>query len=586
MTAPTLTNPVTTDSLLFEHFARLATAPDGIARLRELILQLAVQGKLGTQDEGDEPASVLLKKIQKEQTRLIKNGEIKRTDQFLTVDPEECQYEIPAGWEWTRLGTLVADSKQDIVDGPFGSDLHSDEYVDSGVPVIRLQNVQRNQFLNKNIRFLTSDKAEYLSRHNFVSGDIVITKLGEPVGKACIVPEYLKSGIFVADIIRIRLDSRFVDKNYITFMINSPFISVKFNRLVKGITRARVNLTKVREMVIPLPPLAEQHRIVAKVNRLMAICDELEARQQQERAGCLKLGTASLVGLQNATHPEELERQWAQVCIAFDLILDCPENVVVLRQTILQLAVQGRLVRQEPGDEPVENLVLKIHKELIGNVKPEETTKPVEEDDAPFSIPKSWKWYKIGDLFNTSSGSTPLRTKLEYFVDGTESWVKTTDLNNGVVLSCQELITKNAVKDYNLKYYPIGTVCVAMYGGAGTIGKSGILGIETTINQSVFGIFPSSYIDSKFLHLYIKSIRAEWMKHAMGLRKAPNINGIIIKRMPFPLPPLAEQHRIVAKVDALMALCDALESQLKERADVQGRLAGAVVKGIAQKIDY
>ena len=125
----------------------------------------------------------------------------------------------------------------------------------------------------------------------------------------------------------------------------------------------RLGTVDALNTIIPLPPLAEQHRIVAKVDRLMALCDELEARQQQEWVGCLKLGTATLAGLQNATHPAEFERQWAQVCDAFDLILDCPENVAVLRQTILQLAVQGRLVRQEPGDEPASVLIEKIRKE-------------------------------------------------------------------------------------------------------------------------------------------------------------------------------------------------------------------------------
>lgn len=125
---------------------------------------------------------------------------------------------------------------------------------------------------------------------------------------------------------------------------------------------SREGLSKkvLKDILIPLPPLAEQHRIIGKVDRLMALCDELEAKQEQERAGCLKLGTASLAELQNAESPEEFERLWAQVCDAFDLILDCPENVDVLRQTILQLAVQGKLGTQDEGDEPASVLLERI----------------------------------------------------------------------------------------------------------------------------------------------------------------------------------------------------------------------------------
>jgi type I restriction enzyme S subunit len=571
--------------LLFEHFATLATAPDGIARLREVILQLAVQGKLDTQNPEDEPASKLLEKIQKEKTRLIKNGDIKRTDQFLPVDPEECQYEIPDGWQWTRLGTLVADSKQDIVDGPFGSDLHSAEYVDSGVPVIRLQNVQRNQFLNKNIRFLTSDKAEYLSRHNFVSGDIVITKLGEPVGKACIVPEYLKSGIFVADIIRIRLDSRFLDTNYITFMINSPFISVKFNGLVKGITRARVNLTKVREMVIPLPPLAEQHRIVAKVDRLMTLCDELEARQQQERAGCLRLGIASLAGLQNAASPEEFEAQWAQVCDAFDLILDCPENVGVLRQTILQLAVQGKLGTQNEADEPANQILLKIKRE--DNQKKTRVTRKTRHLNLNelSELPNGWVWTTLDKIAELKGGITKDSSRV--VEDGrVVPYLRVANVQNGFLdLRVMKHIeaSNSVIAELSLKK---GDILFTEGGDRDKLGRGWIW--QDELPECIYQnhIFRA--------RLYLKEISPRYiswygytqsqnyfMKKGKQTTNLASINMTQLSALPVALPPLAEQHRIVTKVDALMALCDELEARLKERAAVQGKFAGAVVKTMA-----
>ncbi len=559
--------------LLSEHFATLATAPDGMARLRELILQLAIQGKLGTQDAGDEPASEILKKIDtndKPKKRVTHN----KKGNSLDISQDEQLFQIPPSWVWIKLERL----SNRITDGTH----ITPTYLNHGIPFISTSNItpfKEGFDFSTYEKYISSDEhLELTKRSKPEKGDLLISKCGS-IGKTKLVDVDFDFSIFVG-LGLVKLKKEYVNGKYLEVFLNSESTIKILESFSPGSTRPTLPINKIGMIPIPLPPLAEQHRIVAKVDRLMALCDELEARQQQERAGCLKLSSASLAGLQNAGSPEKFEAQWAQVCDAFELILDCPENVAVLRQTILQLAVQGRLVRQDPEDEPVEKLAMKIQKERFGNVTRQETINPVNNDDALFPIPTNWKWYRIGDIFNTSSGSTPLRTKLEYFIDGTENWVKTTDLNNGLVLSCQEFITKNAVKDYNLKYYPIGTVCIAMYGGAGTIGKSGILGMETTINQSVFGISPSSYIRPEFFHLYVKAIRPKWMKHAMGLRKAPNINGIIIKRMPFPLPPLSEQHRIIAKVDALMALCDALEARLKERAQVQTKFTGAVVKNI------
>jgi Restriction endonuclease S subunits len=130
--------------------------------------------------------------------------------------------------------------------------------------------------------------------------------------------------------------------------------------LDKGTGQPGINTKIIKAFDIPLPPLAEQHRIVEKVDRLMALCDQLEKQQQQERSTCLQLGTASFAGLQNAESPEDFERQWAQICDTFDLMLDCPENVAVLRQTILQLAVQGKLGTQDEGDEAASVLLERI----------------------------------------------------------------------------------------------------------------------------------------------------------------------------------------------------------------------------------
>ena len=128
-----------------------------------------------------------------------------------------------------------------------------------------------------------------------------------------------------------------------------------------------------------------------------------------------------------------------------------------------------------------------------------------------------------------------------------------------------------------LRYFPAGTVCIAMYGGAGTIGKSGVLGVSSTINQSVFALPPTESIDVNFLHTYVITVRSQWMSFAAGLRKDPNINGQIIKKMVMPLPPLAEQSRIVTRVNELRSLCSDLRQRLIAGQTAQAYLADALV---------
>lgn len=180
---------------------------------------------------------------------------------------------LPEGWCWVALSEIVNNPKSDIVDGPFGSDLKASEYVNEGVPIIRIQNVERNRFIEKNIRSISPKKAEELKRHNFYPGDIVITKLGDPLGKACVVPNNFRPGIVVADIVRLRLNHGLCSIPYLTHGINSKIAAEQLLQHVKGTTRPRVNLGIVRALKIPLPPLAEQKRITSKLEELLGQID-------------------------------------------------------------------------------------------------------------------------------------------------------------------------------------------------------------------------------------------------------------------------------------------------------------------------
>ena len=173
------------------------------------------------------------------------------------------------------------------------------------------------------------------------------------------------------------------------------------------------------------------------------------------------------------------------------------------------------------------------------------------DEEIPFEIPQGWEWERIGNLFETTSGSTPLSRNPDYYQNGSINWVRTTDLNNGVLCKTEIQITEKACSDYNLTILPQNSVCIAMYGGAGTIGKHSILQFDTTINQSVCAIKPNGYCNMDYLHTFIEYQRPYWMDFAAGSRKDPNINQLIIKHCLLPIPPQKEQTRIVEKLSLL-----------------------------------
>jgi type I restriction enzyme S subunit len=247
-----------------------------------------------------------------------------------------------------------------------------------------------------------------------------------------------------------------------------------------------------------------------------------------------------------------------------------------LKNSILQWAIQGKLVPQDPNDEPASMLLERIRTEKAKLVKEKKIKKDKNEsiiyrgddnsyyekflatgevkcidDEIPFEIPKGWEWERIGNIFETTSGSTPLSRNPDYYKNGNINWVRTTDLNNGILNRTEIQITAKATVDYNLSILPQTSVCIAMYGGAGTIGKHCILHFNTTINQSVCAIQPNGFCNMDYIHTFIEYQRPFWMDFAAGSRKDPNINQLIIKHCLLPIPPQEEQRRIVTKLNQL-----------------------------------
>ena len=343
----------------FKHFDTLAEAPNGIQRLRELILDMAVRGKLVPQDPEDEPAEKILRRVQNKKKKLIALGEVPKPQKIAKDLNKEAPFILPSGWIWTCLDDVSSYIQRG----------KSPKYNDFGkVYVISQKCIQWKGFDLSKARYIQDNTISSCGKERFlVPGDVLWNSTGTgTVGRVCALPETFTDKTMVADshvtVIRpIECYSRFI-----YCWLASPFIQETIEDKTSGTTKQQeLNTSTVRLEPVPLPPLAEQKRIVAKVDELMALCDALEAAQQTRNTLRQKLRASALDGLMNAPNNTDLETAWAFVRDNWGLMCDRPEDVEGLRQGVLQMSVRGKLEPQASSDESAHQLLDKIRKNRI-----------------------------------------------------------------------------------------------------------------------------------------------------------------------------------------------------------------------------
>lgn len=542
-------------------YDRVAEAEDAIPRLRRFVLDLAVRGKLVEQDPTDEPAAELLKRIAKEKARLVKAGEIKlarHEPPDFNVTPNE----LPNSWTWAAFGDVqelvrgVTYSKSDVGDGPS----------DGFVPILRANNIGA---------VLTHDDPVFVKRacvsdQQFLrAGDFMIALSSGSknlVGKAAFVPQDFQEGFggFCGVIRLINNDLQ----GFVRVFLQSDMYRDSIAAGSRGIGINNLKKETLSNLFFPLPPLAEQQRIVAKVDELMALCDRLQAARVGREAVRDRLTATTLTRLtapeaDAETFPTPSFQTNARFALqTLPTLTTRPDQIKTLRQAILNLAVQGKLVEQDAADEPAAELVRKI-----GHISDSSPVHPEAE------LPIGWVWAKIDQLATVGTGVTPSKSEPAYHVGGTIPWVNSAATNLPVIHAVETFVTERAVKECRLKLYPAGSLVVALYGQGKTRGQAAELRIAATVNQACAVIQFSNGFESirPFLHLSLKKQYEEMRSLAEGGAQ-PNLNLGKIKSKALPLPPLAEQHRIVARVDALMALCDQLEASLTTATTTRSRL--------------
>ncbi len=553
---------------LVQHFDLIAQAPGGVARLRELILTLAVQGKLVPQDPSDEPASELLKKIRAEKDRLIAEGKIKRDKPLAEIADEEKPFELPTGWAWERFGA-IAGIERGGSPRPIESFLTDDP---SGLNWIKIGDTEKGG------KYITS-ASQKIKREGLVKtrmvypGDFLLTNsmsFGRPYItqiEGCIHDGWL----------RISPPSS-LDKDFLYALLSSRFIRTVFEAAAAGAVVLNLNADKVRTVPIPLPPLAEQSRIVTRVEELMEVCDALEASGQLEAQQHAQLVNTLLGTLTQSETAEALADNWQRIATHFDLLLDRPEAVDALEQTILQLAVRGLLVPRDPTDEPASVLLQKIRteKDRLTAEKKIRKGKPLPEigdEEMFFELPETWTWVRLNSIGDWGAGATPSRTNSSYY-GGAIPWFKSGELTADHITESEETVTEAALRECSLRLNQPGDVLIAMYGA--TIGKTAILDVVGTTNQAVCACTPFSGMSNSYLLLLMKAYKPYFISQGAGGAQ-PNISREKIIHTVIGLPPLTEQSRIVTRVNELRVLCADLRQRLIAAQSTQGHLADALV---------
>lgn len=434
-------------------------------RLRQRVLDLAIHGKLVPQNPQDEPASELLKRIAAEKERLVKEGKIKKSKKKDNEDLDEVPFEVPQGWVWTKLGDVVIA----VTDGDHMPPPQST----TGIPFLVISDVNEGFIKFEKARFVPQKYYDNLPEiRKAERGDILFTVTGS---YGIVIP--VDTDVNFCFQRHIGLIKVIESREWLSYILRSQYVKHYCDEHATGTAQKTVGLETLRMLQIPLPPLAEQHRIVSEVEKYFSLIDILEESEN-----------------------------------------DLQQSIQKAKSKILDLAIKGKLV-EKTGE---------------------------------------WEEKKLGDIGKWQAGATPSRANKSYY-GGNIPWLKTGDLNDGFITEIPEYITEKALEETSVKLNPEGSVLVAMYGA--TIGKVGILTFPATTNQACCACINCS-IDKMYLFYFLLANK-EYFIRLGGGGAQPNISKEKIVNTPISVPPLAEQHQIVAKIEEIFTQLDNIAEALK-----------------------
>ncbi|CDG12174.1 TPA: restriction endonuclease subunit S [Serratia marcescens] len=538
----------------------------GIKKLRELILELAVRGKLVPQDPNDEPASELLKLIAAEKAELVKQGKMKKQKPLPEISEDEKPFELPVGWGVIRLGEIA--TKIGSGSTPRGG---QSTYVSSGIPFLRSQNIWNDGLKLDDVVFITSEVHSQMEGSQVEKFDILLNITGASLGRSAIYPNNIGEANVNQHVTIIRL----IKKEMISFLhlaITSPVIQKliwgrQVGMAIEGLSKKTLELFE-----IPVPPLSEQLRIVHKARDLMSLCDQLEQQSLTSLDAHQQLVETLLASLTDSQSAEELAENWARISQHFDTLFTTEASIDALKQTILQLAVMGKLVPQDPNDEPASELLKRIEQEKAqlvkeGKIKKQKPLPPVSDKEKPFELPQGWEWCRLGHCIHLISGQHLKPNEYsESIVEGAIPYITgPAEFGDSNPTYSKFTLEKRAVA----KPKDILITCK----GAG-LGKLNVANVEIAISRQLMSIRAIS-TSFDYFKLLLSSMYNYFQGKGIGIA-IPGISREDVTEPVILLPPLNEQERIVLNVNSLFGLCDTLKSRLQSTQQTQLHLADAL----------
>ncbi|MDA7754240.1 restriction endonuclease subunit S [Pseudomonadales bacterium] len=548
----------------------------GIQKLRDLILDLAVRGLLIPQDLSAQPASALIEKIRPETARIASEGKFAEHTSSKVIDVE-LQPAIPTSWVWCELGEIAAVARGGSP-RPIKSFITEEA---NGLNWIKIGDSVRGS------RYITSTDQKIrpeglVKTRQVYPGDLILSN-----SMSYGYPYILKiSGCIHDGWLVLRLPEMLVDKLYLCNLFLSPYVKRAFTKSASGAVVQNLNADKVKSLVVPLPPLEEQHRIVAKVDELMALCDQLEQQQEASISAHETLVETLLAALTNAADKGEFSQAWERIADNFDTLFTTEHSVEQLKETILQLSCMGKLVSQKKDEQPAIKLVSRVSKikaELIdkGKLKKQKGLNTINDAEKPFSVPIGWEWCRIGDIaYGTDYGLSDKAT------EGTNGVpvLAMGNIQNGMVILDTKKVVPKSVSSLPELYLVDRDLLYNRTNSAELVGKTGIYsGADESYTFASYLIrirLEKGSLLPEFINMNMASRRfreTQIEPHLKQMTGQANVNGTIMKNMLVAIPPEKEMERIISKYAELIGICNSLSSGIRTASAIRTSLADSLV---------
>lgn len=549
----------------------------GIKKLRELILELAVRGKLVEQDPNDEPASMLLGRISEEKARLVKEGKIKKLKKLPEISGEEVTTKIPPRWAWARLGEVTNYGATDKAEPG---------EVENTSWVLELEDIEKESSrLLKKVKY--SDRPFKSSKNRFIQGDVLYGKLRPYLDKVLVAE---CSGVCTTEIIPIR-GFNGVFSPYLRIALKSPGFKAYANNSTHGMNLPRLGTEKARLALIPLPPTEEQKRIAEKVDDLMALCDQLEQQVDNKLEAHEVLVDTLLGTLSCSEDAADLAKNWTRVADHFDILFTTESSIYKLKQTIIQLAIMGRLVPQDPKDEPASTLLKDIEfekKQLVkkGKIKKPKPLPSLKPKETPYELPQGWEWTRLGNLAVSSDSGWSPQCLPEAREDGHWGVLKVSAVSWGyfnpkenkalpigksprlecIIKKDDFLISRANTNDLVARSVIVEDACEKLM-----------------MSDKIVRFNFSHHVNKHFINLAngTSFSRDYYSQKASGTSSSmKNVSRQVMAELPIPLPPLTEQQRIVTKINQLESIFKDLEEKIVAAAAKKDNLFNSVMEKV------